>query len=171
MVVVTAPGPSGVVDRIRDAGLQAEGGFTLEAALGQLAGASRRRERHDRDLWASIHTVPIRSGALTALVSASGVVDFPDALGPHDGYWWDVRRLSAWGWTAGSVTVYLNDATGSGEPLAVFSSTGQYTWGKAQMPLAPRDRLVVVAAGVTGNVYVAGSAVEVLAPSWPEYIA
>lgn len=166
---MTGPGPAAVADKIRG-GLHAEAAISLDAGLGRVAGALERAERRKRELWASVHSVPVRTGALTALVSASGVVDFPDQLGPHDGYWWDVHRLSAWGWTAGTVTVYMNDATGSGEPLAVFNSPGQYTWGKAQLPLAPRDRMVVVAAGVTGSVYVAGSATEVLAPYWPDYI-
>ena len=166
-----APGPDGVVQRIRGAnGLQAGAGASLEVVLGRVAGALDRREKRDLGLWQAVHTVPIRTAALTALVSSAGAVDFPDQLGPHDGYWWDVHRLSAWGWTAGTVTVYLNDATGSGEQLAVFGTPGQYTWGKAQMPLAPRDRLVVVAAGVTGAVYIGGAATEVLAPFWPEYV-
>lgn len=168
---MTAPGPSELAARIRDNSLQVNGSLSLEAGLGRLAGALERREKRDRELWMNIHTVPIRTGALTALVSASGVVDFPDQLGPHDGYYWDVGRLSAWGWTAGTVTVYLNDSSGNGEPLAVFNAPGQYTWGKKQLPLAPRDRMVVVATGVTGSVFIAGSATEVLAPYWPDYLA
>lgn len=167
---MSTPGPSEVAARVRGDGLRVNGGFTIEAALGTLARDAVRRQRRDQELWQAIHTVPVRTAALTALVSASGVLDFPDQLGPHDGYWWDVHRLSAWGWTAGTVTVYMNDSTGSGEPLAVFNTPGQYTWGKAQMPLAPRDRMVVVAAGVTGSVNIAGSATEVLAPYWPEYV-
>jgi hypothetical protein len=64
----------------------------------------------------------------------------------------------------------MNDATGAGEQLAQFTVPGQWTWGKKQMALAPRDRLVAVATGIVGNVYLAGSATEVEAAWWPEYV-
>lgn len=166
------PGLDQIIERFQGAPAVA-GEVSLELVLGQLSrhlGHQAHAEKRREHLWDAVHTVPIRAGALSNLVAASGVLDFPDRFGPHDGYWWDIGRLSAWGWTAGTVSVYLNDATGSGELLATFTAPGQWSWGHRQMPLAPRDRMVFVATGITGSVYVAGSATEVEAAYWPEYV-
>ena len=113
--------------------------------------------------WRAIHYVWV-PGAL----SASGTVDYPDVWGPKDGYHWDVRRISAWGFTAGTITIYRNSA--SGEQLGVFTSTGSYTFSGNAF-LGPRDRLIFVAASITGNVQIAMTAVEVETAWWPVYLA
>ncbi len=164
------PGLDQIVSSFRGAP-GAAAGASVELVLGKLASHLDGAEERRRKLWQAIHTVPIRAGALVGLSNASGVLDTPDRFGPHEGYWWDVARLSAWGWTAGTVTVYLNEgALGLGEQLATFPTPGQWTWSSKQLSLAPRDRLVIVAVGVTGNVYVAGQATEVAAPFWADYV-
>lgn len=151
-------------------GAGAGAGLSFEASFGKIARHFDRLEKQHEEIWDRVATVPVLGGGLTGLAAASVPLDFPDRFGPHDGYWWDLARLSCWGFTAGTVFVYRNDATGFGEQLAEFSTPGQWTWGHRQMPLAPRDRLVVVASAVTGSVFVAGSATQVRADHWPYYV-
>lgn len=145
-------------------GVQVRAGASVEARLGKYLDDQTRRHR---DLWQSVHSVPIKGSALTGV--ANGVLDFPTMLGPSEGLWWDVRRVSCWGFTAGSVSLYLNDPTGAGELLGVFTSAGQLTYG-GNLFLGPNDRLVLIASGITGSVFVGGSAIEVAASWWPEYL-
>ena len=157
-----------------DTSLGAEFGATLDVTLGKLAQAVdrlTRRDEQEAQLWQDVHMVPILAGGLTGSPAAGTVVtDLPDRMGPHDPYWWDVRRLSCWGFTAGSVNVFLNDATGNGELVANFPQAGQFTWS-GQVFLAPRDRLVVItASAITGSVFVAGQAVEISSTMLPRYL-
>lgn len=114
--------------------------------------------------WEACRPVPIRASPIT---TAAGTVDLPDQLGPHDPYWWDIKRLGAWGFTAGTLTVFLNNT--AGEQLAAYSTPGNVTWS-TQLLLAPRDRLILVAAGITGTVQITGQAIEVATPWLPEYL-
>jgi len=170
--MTTAAGLEQITEQYRGpvAQIRAAVGLSAEAALGRLVELEEAKQRRRAELWQHIHTIPIRAGALTNQVAQNGVLDYPDRYGPHEGYMWDVHRLSAWGWTAGSVAVYLNDSLGFGEQLANYSVPGQWTWGHRQMVLTPRDRVVVVATNITGAVYFAGQATEVEAPWWAEYI-
>jgi hypothetical protein len=146
-------------------------GASLEVMLGKAVDVldrMDRREQRMQQLWQDVHPVPILSGQVP-LTAGAGTMNVPDRLGPKDGYWWDVRRLSAWGFTAGSVTVFLNDATGLGEQLATYSQPGQWTWG-GQLFMGPRDFLVVTATGITGTVSFAGQGIEVADRMLPEYL-
>lgn len=156
-----------------DTGLQvgAEAGGLLSVTLGRISATLDRMDKRERAevlLWQDVHLVPIIGGAVT-LSAGAGTLDQPDRMGPHDPFWWDVRRLSAWGFTAGAVNVTLNDATGNGELLASFPQAGQFTWS-GQVFLGPRDRLVVTATGITGNVFIAGQAAEVSSTMLPRYL-
>jgi len=149
----------------------AVGGSDLTGALGELVLAighmseqSRQRHTRPRIPWPACHPVPIRPGVINA---ATGTIDIPDMLGPHDPYWWDVRRIGAWGFTAGTLTLFLNST--QGEQLAAWTVPGNFTWGTGLL-LAPRDRLIFVAAGITGNVQITGQAFEVESPWLPEYL-
>lgn len=155
-----------VAEAERSPGLGVDVAAALQVTLGKVADALERTARARP--WQDVHPVPILAGGMT-LTGGAGVIDQPDLLGPKDGLWWDVRRVSAWGFTAGTVGIYLNDPTGTGELLASFTQPGQYTWS-SQVLLGPRDRLVVVASGVTGSVTVAGQAVEISAPILPAYL-
>jgi hypothetical protein len=149
-------------------GLSAQLEATLDVTLGRLAAAVDRltqREQQFVQLWQDLHLVPVWAAPIAG---ATGTSDLADRLGPKDGYWWDLRRLSAWGFTAGTVTVTLNDA--NGEQLAVFTQAGQWTWSGNTF-LGPRDRLVVVTSGITGGpVQVQGQAVEVSTQQLPNYL-
>lgn len=87
-------------------------------------------------------------------------------LAPPRGNCWSVRRLSAFGFTAGTVTIMLDGL----EPVWVFSAAGSETWGRGELLLQPGQKLTVSYTGITGNVYLAGAADEF--PFWylQEYI-
>jgi len=141
-------------------------GAALEVAIGNL---SAKVERMDRrlsrldDLWQNLRVVPILFQPLGTNVTT----DVPDRSGPKDGFWWDVRFLSSWGWTAGTVTVTKNDSNGA--VLATFPSAGQFTWS-GQVWLAPRDRLILSVSGLTGTVQCEGFAIEVSTQILPDYL-
>lgn len=152
--------------RVTGGGLQLQAGASADVRIGRYLD---QQDRERRDRWQSIHSVPIKASGLTGLAAANGVLDFPTMAGPEEGWWWDVRRISCWGFSAGTVSVYLNDATGAGELAGVFPSAGALVYG-GNLFLGPRDRMVFVAAGVTGSVFVGGNAIEVAARWWPEYL-
>jgi len=142
----------------------------LAGKVGEIADRVTRAERREVQLWQDVHMVPILGGGLFANPLAGATLDFPDRYGPHDPFWWDVRRLSCWGFTAGTVNVFLNDPQGLGELVATYPSPGQWTWG-GNLLLAPRDRLVVVVgSNITGQVQVAGQAAEVSSTMLPRYL-
>lgn len=115
--------------------------------------------------WESCHPIgPI--GAVT-LAAGAGTEDHPDVLGPHDPYWWDLRRFAAWGFTAGTVNLFKNNA--SGTQLGSLTAPGNITWSTQEL-LAPRDRLIIVAAGIAGNVQYEVRAIEIESPWLPEYL-
>jgi hypothetical protein len=122
-----------------------------------------RQPRGPKVPWEACHPVPLRPGVIT---TAAGTIDIPDMLGPHDPYWWDIRRIGAWGFTAGTLTLFLNSALG--EQLASWSAPGNFTWGTSLL-LAPRDRLIFVGAGLVGNVQITGQAFEIETLWVPEY--
>jgi len=155
-----------------DGGLQGQVAASLEVTLGALADGLNAlvddKRSRPQQLWNACRPVPILPGQVP-LSSGAGTLDVPDRMGPKDGYWWDVRRLTLWGFTAGTVSVYLNDSTTLGEQLASCTLPGQFTWS-GQLLLGSRDRLVVVASGVTGSVSAAGQAIEVSAQALPDYL-
>lgn len=145
-----------------------DGGFTgllleLSAAVGSLAEQVKHGGRGKPVIpWEACHPV----GPIGAL-AASGTYDQPDLLGPHDPYWWDLRRFAAWGFTAGSVAIYKNST--SGTQLGSLTAPGNITWS-AQELFAPRDRLIVVATSITGAVQFELRAIEVETLWLPEYL-
>lgn len=111
--------------------------------------------------WQACHPV----GPIAAL-SGSGTYDQPDMLGPKDPYWWDLRRFAAWGFTAGTVNLYKN---GTANQLGSLAAPGNITWSLQEL-MGPRDRLVVVATGITGNVQFEIRAIEIESAWLPEYL-
>jgi hypothetical protein len=104
---------------------------------------------------------PIRQIPLYATsLGGSGTVASAATLGPSTAQYWSVRRLSASGFTAGTVVFCLNSA--AGEPVAVFAgAAGQIapqTFGRGELLLHPQSFLVPVASGITGTVTIIGAA-------------
>lgn len=154
-----------------DTGIGAQLGASVELVLGRISDTLDRLDKREQKLqqwWQDLHPAPILTAALTGNPAAGAVIDQPDRLQPKDTYWWDVRRLSCWGFTAGSVNVFLNDP--NGEQLASFPQAGQFTWG-GQLLMGPRDRLIaVVASNITGSVFLAGQVIEVASTILPQYL-
>jgi hypothetical protein len=158
-----ATGADEVARRIRDGGgAQAAVGGTLEVVLGRVAKALDRQTQRDQRLSQLVNVVPI-VGAL----NGNGTLDYADRYGPTDGFLWDVRRITVSGFSAGTVTVYKNDVNSTA--LWVFPSVGEKLWSSQQW-LRARDRLIFVAAGITGNVQVDGNAHLVSEQLLAEYI-
>lgn len=107
-----------------------------------------------------LHQIPI--GAIQIPISAgAGVYQMNDLLMPKAGYMWSVRRLTASGYTAGSVIAYKGGAivggayTGGGDPFP-FSAAGALTIGRGELLLDQGDALVFVATGITLSAGVGG---------------
>jgi hypothetical protein len=79
-----------------------------------------------------------------------------NSLGPDSGTCWSVRRLSIIGYTAGTVTLYINAL----EPVAqwIFGTTPNpfFQYSKGSILLQPGDRLTLGATGVTGTALLFG---------------
>lgn len=143
-------------------------GAAAEVIIGKLstiADQTAPRQAQPRIPWDACH--PVWLPGQIPLAAGAGTLQQGNQLGPETPYWWDLRTISFWGFTAGTVTVYLNST--NGEPLAIASSVGQFTWG-AQELLGPQDNLIFVASGVTGVVNLTVRAIEVAAEWLPEYL-
>src|SRR6266852_5169470 len=142
-------------------------GVAVAAILGKLdaLGIQQSGPREPRIPWAACHPVwftgqiPLSGGAGTLLNS--------NLYGPELSYWWDLRSVAVWGFTAGTVTIYRNNV--NGEQLGATSTPGEFTWG-AQKLISPQDSLIFGATGVTGVVNVVGQAIEVQSDWLPEYL-
>lgn len=85
----------------------------------------------------------------------------PTTIGPDIGYYWSIRRLAATGFTAGTVTVFIDNT--AGEPIATFPAPASAvpvisTWGKGMQLLHPGSSLAILATGITGTVQLWGQA-------------
>lgn len=132
----------------------------------------RRREASQHVWSVEIDPVPV------PIAAGFGVLDVPQFFRPSLGEHWDVHRISATGFTAGSVAAWVNlpslaagQAVLAGALAASFPSAGVNTFGKAHCHLrGGNDRLVFVATGITGSVLVSMSATRVADEYWGEYL-
>lgn len=133
-------------------------GVQLEAttgALDRMTGALRDEAEQRQVMAQAIRQIPLAPPQIT-LATGAGVLDVPDSLGAKTGYCWSVRRLAVTGFSAGSVSVFINSQFG--EPAAVFSVAGVNVYGRGEQLLMPGDRLVFTATGITGFVQINGRA-------------
>jgi hypothetical protein len=143
-------------------------GIAASAVLQMNSRAAQARQGERGRLFEQLHQVPI--GAVQIPVTAgAGVYQMADLMSPKAGYMWGVRRLTASGFTAGTVTAYKNGAVvggvylGGGEPLPSFAAAGSNTIGRGEVLLDQNDQLIFVAAGITlaagfGGVQINGAA-------------
>jgi hypothetical protein len=134
------------------------GGFGVFAGAAATMGQRAAEQYADwknnpRANFEVIHQVPI--GAIQVPITAgAGVFQMNDLLMPKAGYMWAVRRLTASGYTAGSVIAYKGGAvvggayTGGGDPFP-FSAAGSATIGRAELLLDQGDPLIIVCTGIT----------------------
>lgn len=135
-------------------------------------------------LYRRMHQVPIAPPLLIPTSGAAVLANVTDLLGPNTGYHWSVRRLTASGFTAGTVSVYRNATqtnftAGSvaltGELLVVFPVAGTDTFGRGELLLEPDDSLVLSCTGITlaagaAGVSVIGSADQFESWLLPDYL-
>lgn len=146
----------------------------LHEVIGKLASRvpDPLHERRDRSqkIWSvRIDPVPI------PIVAGSGILDQPAFFSPNLGEYWDVHTISATGFTAGTVTAWINLpqlAASALQGALRFSATsaGFANYGKMQLHLRPSDRLVFLATGITGNPIVSVDATRVSEDYWSTYV-
>lgn len=142
---------------------------SLDVNLGRVADQlAYQRDRHE-SLNQSVKTIPNIVAPQLVPVSSAGTIDAADILGPKTGQCWDVKRMTAATFAAGTVTVY-RDAQADQNELYVFSQAGSAFFGSLQVTLEAGERLIVVGAGLTGNVTFSFGVIEVAAPWWPAYV-
>jgi hypothetical protein len=132
----------------------------LSASLGSVAVELRRQCDRQQRLTQALRQLTVGPGVIP-ISGGAGTLSQDPMFGPNTGYFWSVRRLSAWGFTAGTVTVYLNQP--GGEILPSFPAPGSNTFGRGEVMLQPLDTLIFVASGITlasgfGQVIVQGVA-------------
>ena len=135
-------------------GIDVEASLRLCASLDGMA-ARMDRDQAWRDRIGRALTRVYFAGSIT-LSGGAGTDDQPDKLQAKTGYIWSVRRLTAQGFTAGTVTAYRNSSVG--EPLLPFPAAAVNTLGKGQILLMPNDRIVWGATSITGTVSYYGEA-------------
>ena len=134
-------------------GTRTEAGFELMARLSasmdnladQVKASGNRQDRLSQAIS------PFNIGAIPVNGTGNGVgtLDQPNLLGPRTGQVWDVRQISTTGWTAGAVSVFLDNIGGT---LVAYFAAGPalQNYGKGQLLIPAGSRLVVLGA-VTGN--------------------
>lgn len=143
-------------------------GAAAELILGHLSTIEEQtkpKKAKPRIPWEACH--PIWQTGQIPLVAGAGTLQQGNLYGPEVPYWWDLRTISFWGFTAGTVTVFLNNV--NGEELGSTTTAGQFTWS-AQELLGPQDNVIFVASGVTGSVNLSLRAIEVETAWLPEYL-
>jgi|SRR5271166_734094 len=146
-------------------GEQDGGGFGVAAAAVAMIGQKAADRYNDRmakpqSNFEVLHQVPV--GAIQVPISGgAGVFQMNDLLMPKAGYMWSIRRLTASGYTAGSVIAFKGGAvvggayTGGGDPFP-FSAGGSATIGRAELLLDQGDPLIIVCTGITLSAGFAG---------------
>jgi hypothetical protein len=156
------PGPVADLDPDQEDEDAAAGGFaamisafaslrrSVDAMNASMAREAAWRDRQRR----AIRQVPIQPQQIP-LTGGAGTLDVPDAyMLAKTGYTASIRRLACWGFTAGTVNIYLEAA--AGELCIPFAQAGVATFGRGEQLMAPGERIVFVASGITGYVQIGG---------------
>lgn len=143
-------------------------GAAAELILGQLGEIhenTKPRKAKPRIPWEACH--PIWQTGQIPLSGGAGTLQQGNLYGPETPYHWDLRAISLWGFTAGTISIFLNNV--NGEALGIATTVGQFTWS-AQEILTPQDNVIFTATGVTGVVNISLRAIEVQTAWLPEYL-
>lgn len=132
----------------------------LTQAIGGLNARMDREAMTRQKASQAFRQVRIGKGINT---SGSATTSHIEPHGPPQGSYWSVRRLTAYYYTAGTVTAFVDSPDGiNGEPLVAFPAAAVYTFGKGEMLLPPQSQLIIAYSGITpvsGNfIYVWGAA-------------
>lgn len=149
---------------------QIEATADIAVALGRLCDRLDRQDMARRARASEAYRQAEFSGTITLTAGAGTLQDF-NRFGSPQGYTWSIRRLTAAGFTGGTLTAYKDSA--SGEPLAIFTGATtilpQY-FGKGDILIKPMSQIVWSAASITGTVQVWGVADQVESWLLPSYI-
>jgi hypothetical protein len=127
-------------------GLELDLQVRLAASIdGHTAALNREAQWRER-VARAITQVPF-AGSIDISGGAGSSTRGRDKLQAKTGYIWSVRRLTAYGWSAGTVTAYRNDI--NGEPVMPFPVPAVNLIGRGEELLMPGDALVWGAAGIT----------------------
>lgn len=129
-------------------GLEIDFSAHVSASLDGMIARMDREHRWREKCARAITQVPF-AGTIT-LSGGAGTDDQPDKLQAKTGFIWGIRRITANGFTAGTVTAYRNSSVG--EPVMPFPVPAVNTIGRGEILLMPGDRLVWGATGITGTV-------------------
>jgi hypothetical protein len=150
-----------------DGGIAFDFSAGLQASIGSLTDEMKAWRSGRQRLAQAVHPFVI-PGIPLSLSTGAGTLNQPNILSPRTGKFWDIRRISCTGYTAGTVTCYLNST--SGDIVALFASAGVLLNGKAQLLIGANDLLVFGAASITGTVTIGLAGVEVDAERIGEYL-
>lgn len=129
-------------------------GAEVEINLTEETGKSARRTSERQKLAQQVYQAPIIGQV--PLVTGAGVLDEPAQYGPPRGFMWCIRRLTLWGYTAGSIIPSIDQL----EPILLSNANAAQTVfiGKAEWMLDSGQRIVFTATGITGSAIINGVA-------------
>lgn len=134
--------------------IEVDVGLQLCASIETLTATLNRQWQHEQRKAQAIRQVPLAANQ-AVLSAGAGIIDDPAQLRCPTGYYMGLRRLSVFGFSAGSATAYLNSVLS--EPVAFFTAAGSQNYGKGHILWHPGDRLIVSATGITGFVQLGGA--------------
>ncbi len=147
-------------------GARAEILADLRAHVSLLAGkldARESKEERRSALMRQLQSMPLPSQQITG----NQTVNQPDLYGPHDGYQWDLKRLTVKGMTGGTIICY-NTLAADAYQIAAWTQDGSWTYNGEV--LNDSENLIFVATSVTGTATISGRVINIPAPLVPEYI-
>ena len=141
----------------------------ITQALDKIAGLLEGQQTAARDagraerlgLLQAIHPIPsIPIGQITAASGAGSTLSLPDVSGPKTGKTWFVTRITAFGFTGGSVNVYYTNTGGT--PVYGINQAGTLTFATSNFPVNRGQWLAFAAgSGFTGTAQIEIGVVEV----------
>lgn len=165
----------------RPPGASAAGVLEIAARIGATGRAAVEAEGSNRRARIAQYLFQVPLSCIVTITAGAGAAQFPDTMGPGAGYYWNIRRLSVQGFTAGSVIVYKNAppvggvVVGTPEVFVPFPQAGTATLGRGEGLLNPTDALTISGTGITVATGYAGLQVNGVAdcfPAWllPDYL-
>lgn len=118
----------------------------LRASINGLKEAADREARWRQRCAEAVRQIPF-AGMISLTAGAGTTTRDRDKLQAKTGYCWSIRRLTVYGFNAGTVTAYRNDL--NGEPLCPFPVAAVNTFGRGEMMLMPGDALLWNATGIS----------------------
>lgn len=149
------------------AGIGLEFLASIDAQIGQLTEQAAYQRTRQGTLADSVSYI---SHITAPVPNAAGIIKADDVLGPKTGQAWEIRRMTAANFTAGTVAVYLDSHQAPQNQLVAFTQAGTFFFGGGQLIISAGDQLVVNASAATGTVFFSIGVVQVAQPWLAEYL-